>query len=1531
MSIRYTGFHTDDSIRPDGITRRSFLAAGGAAALSFFLPSIGPVGDGYAYAIETGSVGASGQPEFDIYVITREEIGISVIDVTNNSKTHVTGASVTLASSKGNASATVVADENGLAVFNLKTSGLGMPIELEGVGSSYRFEGSIKTTVPGQDDVWMDFETGRMRADGGSAVQTPLRQRANQTDPFFTMLSFDGWDFLYTENGAVETRKNKDDHTFAGKLYVPKGTKAKVELIAQVRDEEDIVIFAKDLDVTNNVAEFSQTARYLHLKKDNAALLPDDRTYVYRVTVDDGKPYVMKTKFSVQEAPVDEPVFRTQKLTPGVQSMGTFDLPADVCSPLGGMSLNVWLPSFPFIGWVNPIGFAFFGATLSANVKNSANFSDPDDWKFETRKSSEDQLDALDEKWDRAIEKYLNTPSMFDSNASVKDKFDINRSISLNIITQAYLLAEWSHKSKVWDLSFNCLVYTKLALEAMARMNIGILPIFLIVNLSLGSKISVSLGMEMESFDVSTIRFPRTSGLGYTATIAVALTLGAGIPGLLSGSLRGSGYLAFYTGFDATKVVPHVSVGFGFSAEAVVQALLFTWTGKLWGYSIDPIYDNAVDSLQDPGSLQAAQHDLSSGTTHFALGTDSAGNPVYSHDTPFDFNKGLSIEEFVKQSSIVTEATLHETRELKGVRTANASLLSEGDEPTVTLLEDGIALVDLSGMAASYASRLAANADEQAEFSYEYVGEDLDAVCSVADGIEGIAETGGVVPSKDTKIATKIFGNPNCKVVVFMEMPYMFRLVSVDLDDNGTTKTRTRLSVQRLNSNGKWTSPEVLEFRNFNLSGTERIDSFDYDFDVFANEHAGTGLTETGLSVVLISGTRPKGDDTDFLSASNATLMTIAVFDAGLRCIMSHTWKDVPGSASAPYQALMLPRIAPVNTSGNADSMGIAMLYMRRTADSADQVLGTNAHVTAEYGILQSALLYLGGREEIDPSTYEITIFENSKRASTEASFSFAAHSNAGLNISTVFPRRGGKALTAETAAMLKDGSLGSNVTFVTKHNIKNAPGLENTRPWPRRPAVLIPEDGVLTALSFDPNVENGTFEKTQIGPSDAKITTFVVSPSGQTLFYFVNQEGTMPKNGNTAEKTDKEKVSRHTIYACALVDGLFSNPFPLATTKHAVDSLDNSYSGGTYSFIATCITSMTKNSADMYYIDVPAVATATPLGFVAENDFVCAGAEDEPFFLELRNDGNVILTGCTVELRDADRPEPDNVASTRVGFRFDKANLTGSVWNPELLVSAYDGEEFAEAQAEAAAQAQGEGARTGSAAEDAETVGAQVQAEAAAVRAQRAGAQAEPAAAAYPAESLEALGIDGDHVLANPGSAGVLLPGKSGQYRITFDIPASWKSGHKNVYITMKDFMYDTLKLGEGADDVVQHPSTLNVEDAHRVTVSTARPESDDDLGDAVLAVEGETPGTGEPGESGGTPGTNSGEGGPGAAVVTKPGGSQLGDLNVPSLARSGDSAALSLAGLAAAAAVAGLTAYSARRQANEQDASQDSLDEGA
>ena len=256
-------------------------------------------------------------------------------------------------------------------------------------------------------------------------------------------------------------------------------------------------------------------------------------------------------------------------------------------------------------------------------------------------------------------------------------------------------------------------------------------------------------------------------------------------------------------------------------------------------------------------------------------------------------------------------------------------------------------------------------------------------------------------------------------------------------------------------------------------------------------------------------------------------------------------------------------------------------------------------------------------------------------------------------------------------------------------------------------------------------------------------MSAFKISANGNVLFFTENKEGKSAQNfDDTGEPTDAQTETRHRIMASIYVDGLFSEPFVLGQTAHALDSIAGVSGHSSYTFVTSSITDMANSMADMYYVDIPIVATATVLGFAAESVFTLQG-EKASFTLVLRNDGNVILKGCQATLVDADTGEKaDNVT-----LSFAAENLCASAWNPELFDDATE-EDIAAAQA-----------------------------------------YTDNAVAA----ALEASGAEGVHLLADPAAAGVLIPGKTAQYRVTFTIPSNWH-GTKNVYAALSEFSYETI-----------------------------------------------------------------------------------------------------------------------------------------
>ena len=426
--------------------------------------------------------------------------------------------------------------------------------------------------------------------------------------------------------------------------------------------------------------------------------------------------------------------------------------------------------------------------------------------------------------------------------------------------------------------------------------------------------------------------------------------------------------------------------------------------------------------------------------------------------------------------------------------------------------------------------------------------------------------------------------------------------------------------------------------------------------------------------------------------------------------------------------------------------------------------------------------------------------------------------------------------------------------------NLVDQAGVEDGVPWPGHSELLTLQNGILHASTFDPKTMYGGITSRQVGPSDYQMAAFRVSPNGDSLVFARNIEGKAGQEfDESGNPTGEITANKHRVMASVCVDGLFSTPFPVADMDNPVDSLSNISSGAdgsSYAFAYSVIKDMTTSTADVRFANVPAVVAATPLSLISDRLFVLAGSEEQ-FTMTLRNDGNVIMTGCTVEFRDR---ETGALVERKERYAFAKENVVESAWTPELFESV---------------------GVTGS--EDAAD---------------------EPR---YPDDAIAATGVKGAHILADPLSEGALLPGRTTTYQISFTIPADWR-GTKKTYIVLKDYQFIVpgTRLAAGEDGGVLQFSLPHDEcptcdvDVHQEVAAY-----DPDLGDSVVTKEGDPAG-------GGAPAQNAGSKAPSAKRA------------VASMAKTGDKAGLTAAGLLATAAVAGMTAYTARRLENERAAEQ-------
>lgn len=1458
--------HVDPGDCPNtspALTRRSFLMGGGATVAALMLPCLGVFDGKRAYALDPTAGNDASDPTTQFIVLSANEIGLSVYDVDAQGKNApVPGANVVITSASDSSKRLeAVADDLGAVVFDVRS--LGATVDLGPDGVRYRFEGSV--TVSNGDGYRICTLT-KIRVDSGTAMALPCCKIGDPSIPYFEYLSFNGWDMQYCECEVLRTGAAYKPIPITGKLHLTGTQTAEVSLWTRTTDEtqklDGKALFTVNVDVKNGVGTFRRSDLFLKLEPPSDALLPKDRSFEVHVKAG-GTPYVFPVKLVVNDSPIP---FKTGNadVVPEVSfgqagsSMNIFTLPSSFPAVLRGSSLTCWVPTFPLQFYLNPLGYFFLGGgiCISKEGQGIEGFKQ-EGFANETRKSFDQQFGELAERWNSKYDAYRNMKRGTNPGTTNKFGHQFSSKIGISFAAQAYISAQCNILENPNDMKFAGVMAAIVDAYAFAHLcqqfTIGPVPFFIALNISLDTRLlSLYASCESPAGDPLKISLvPSATGAGFVATFAISPSIGLGLDGVLAVSLCGTGQISTYIGLiscETTLSSPrrHVVVSASLSLDLVLQALIFKWSGNIWSEDWPRLYDNwktASDGAPLEGTSEA------SFPTHLALGIDADGRGSYSNATPAalaatadDGDGTIALAEFGKLATIVTSDELLQTKEATATAVAGFQAAPASDPVPIAggLYATPMSVADLDAEDA-----LGEGADG---YQYADAGEDPAGACNGDAAVKGIADGGGIVPDKDVRIISKSFSNPREKVVVYNGATILFRLANVDYEVGGAHVGRPRLVAQVYNDQtGRWGRPKVLDIP-VAVAGIDRADMFDCDFDVSTQTDPNpASQLYQGIYVSLVSTLRKDGDATSFFSAACAPVLTVAVFNRDLRRLSSVMWRVDPGAAAAGAYAITCPRVTTVERDGKP--FYIAMAYLRHAADSEQDVFGANARTTCCIAVPLAANLVHASSIEVAPTTSNLTIASIGSAPAQEgddtASAAFSLYFTAGgtLSITTVTLTMKAQLANAKPEDEL-DALKAASIEFSFVENISGVENVTGMQPWPGRSSFLMLSNGDLTECSFDPSVTDGTLSRRTVGPSRAKLSAFRISDNGNVLFFTENKEGKSGQNfDDTGEPTDAQTETRHRIMASIYVDGLFSEPFVLGQTAHALDSIAGVSGHSSYTFVTSSITDMANSMADMYYVDIPIVATATVLGFAAESVFTLQG-EDASFTLVLRNDGNVILTGCQATLVDADTDEE----ADSVTLSFAAENLCASAWNPELFDDATE-DDIAAAQAYA---------------DDAVTA------------------------------ALGATGIEGVHLLADPAAAGVLIPGKTAQYRVTFTIPAAWH-GAKNVYAALSEFSYETVVSAAPAGAEV---NPLDHQAHH------------DDLPRTELAVHASDEPF-DPGLSAPAVGVVKDDG----SVTPSDGGDGTGSLT--GLSSTGDGTGLGMLGLAAGAAAAAFTAYSARRTA--------------
>ena len=1351
-----------------GISRRAFLAGGAVMAAGLLLPKIPGTNNAFLVPFEpeaaladeaNGVVG-------NIMVVNRTQIGIAVgdmgtLDPEKKTIRALADATVTIHSFYNDKEVTGTTDATGKVVFGIdglaeqNPADVSEPQDSNGKPLEYRFYGSIAVVREGYRDVVIPF----MRIKSLSALIAPTRV-FEEGKPYLRQLSFDRWDLQYTKASFVSSPINDEDHTFAAEVWVPANKTVKLRLHYAAKGENGNTQTGEIGSTTfgaagkSAVQSVSFSGKYL-CSKQSRDLLPAGCT-VYATLECDGatatvtsgleviaSPFVgndggeIETEGEVSIAPdnlvtsANANVLATQDLITE-EELNVAAIPSKgVPKPLAGSTFTIWKPTFEHIMFdFSPLGFFLFGVKIgSLNLSYEKDeTTNKDSWKREPQQTAKEQFKELRDEQNEQMSKVREMYKP-DSTSGKTKKFsaDCTREIKVTGGFQMYAQLSYDWDDEEWSGDLNALVGAAVSVSWTIQMVVVFIPVY--ITFELGGQVSAGLKYAMKSKGgwtpndiIGNASYdPGSSGPSVALTISIGLTLGVGVAGVLCAYVRGAGYITFKIMYLANSKTgnPRFRLGIGVEATIGVQVFLFSWSGTLWSKDWPGLYDSEPDPESDDEA--AAEALLSSG----GLTLDENGIPQ------------ISEQELARNMSIVTNDALQQSAEFAA--SGQKVALFANEEPTFVEpvdLGDGNLLWDVPPQGGAGEDGIALFANESPDEYFIYLGEsNTEAQLPSADnpkpgevGIAGVSDDffGGIKPSVDKLVFKNVFSDPRTKTIYST----MFRVATVNYGD----EARTRVVYTTLGDTS-WDNPHVIEFDPVFSAGAERVDRqdlYDYEFAVTSLEDS----TGSYLYLMIISGSRPDGDKTSFATANSKTVVNVV----RLRSLDSQntSWTCDYAAAFAPsttgkFVAFSSPNIVSYASSNGYGSCAIGACLVRQ-ANNADKLFSAGA-----------------GR-------WLVSFYLRHQRNGFQIVTQTSKLSWSGSNKLTMGP------VTVGTVCQTHIGIVNSNGAFIERLTVSH---FDTSEPRIELAAVskmadhldvqrLYPtgKDGEFYAVRTDESLfadaknagedtryrrdarlyllrfgDDYSFEYVPITPLGSCVPSeLTISKDGRYLFYMVNKEGKSSRgfdeNGNVGPEKTAEQAAADNSYrvmAMARIGNLFTQPFTLAVLDHPLDYITSMVSkGSTASLVGAEIVDAQNSIANIYDIRVPLAVVGTPLSVVTEAPFAFAG-EDTVFDVTVRNDGNTILTGGTFGLykvtTNADGSEtvdPEPVATTDVNFQ------------PNLVVLA-------------------EG-------EDAPTV-------------------ATYDLAALPDEFAASP-------LADAADNGLILPGQTLTYKVTFPIPADWASG---------------------------------------------------------------------------------------------------------------------------------------------------------
>ena len=879
------------------VTRRSFIRIAVGTLVS--LPAV--AGGVRLPFVESGPTTAEAA-EATIITAKPTETIIVVMDVNAGANKPLQGAKVKIKSCFNGKTREGVSDEKG--VVKLDIAELSEDDGKKKCPPTYAFYAEIEVLKDG----YRKFRTGQARVEGAKGVAAPTRP----TTPgvvYPSRVTFDDWDVLYTANEFCVTAKNDMRHNL------------KIELEeVKAGDKVHMALFANDTEMGSTTATAnngSVTVELLeqYLLKGAKKVLPADANFSLRFDVNGTNYRVpLALKVCTAKGGWDAPgVDRNFSLSPFSEGAGghkgvQISLPSSL--PLvGGTPIKIWTPEFENVAYgFDPFGYAYIAIRTSEygyKSKNGKNLGAKDRvWQSHPRGTVAEQFNKMTND---ISESFMSTALAVSGRKGKVSHVNLLRKFSTTVVAQLSLVAKWGNKTE--DLiRVRAGAQVSLAIDFSLSWQFLAGPVPLVFEFALNTIATVGLNIA-----ASTTKFkdPKAwaidytnSALSLTIDISPSISLGVGIRGVASVSIKGVYTLTFFVGMTALPANrpkdvtnPHLVLGMGYNLSLVLQFLFFTVPIKLPGDWNEPhFYDNWKGGYKS-GYKPQSQSDLMAQAESISM-IDAIENALTAEDPEEqlyvlgddDFESMAQDEEeweidyddLSYQYEDGTVAKIDYTTKEVACTITGTDVAS-----SATIVEMSFSRPDenpsLGGMAAGSTAGLSAAADEMPTLTKAQISPKeslarayLDRPAEIVKaGVSKAGTQSGLVPAAVERFNAGVFGDPRAEVRNVMGATFVFRIASVKVKAiTGRTApvpgypqgapiikevTRPRVVFEAQVNNRRRTF--TADFNSQELYSIDRSYLYDYDYDVLVEDDE-TNSSAANVYIVIFSLIKERNDET---------------------------------------------------------------------------------------------------------------------------------------------------------------------------------------------------------------------------------------------------------------------------------------------------------------------------------------------------------------------------------------------------------------------------------------------------------------------------------------------------------------------------------------------------------------------------------------------------------------------------------------------------------------------------------------------